>query len=220
VVHPIPSSVGNFRLPQNTPSRVRFVLDEPMWRLSLMAKLMRPLRERQFGHLGEGSIVYRPDWLYGTQHMSIGDRVVVMRGAWLAVERSAWDRDEPVLRIGNGVGIRSNATISAATSVVIEDDVVFGGSVTVVDSDHTWNAGQPNVLHNPTEASPIRIGRGTWLGDRTTVLRGADIGEFCMIGAHSVVRGHIPDHSVAVGSPAKVVGKTNAPVEGGSADHE
>jgi acetyltransferase-like isoleucine patch superfamily enzyme len=41
------------------------------------------------------------------------------------------------------VGVRTNITISAACSVVIEDDVVFGGSVTVVDSDHSIAVGAP-----------------------------------------------------------------------------
>jgi acetyltransferase-like isoleucine patch superfamily enzyme len=40
------------------------------------------------------------------------------------------------------------------------------------------------------------------------VLRGADIGRRCIIGANSVVRGHIPDNSIAVGAPARVVGST------------
>jgi acetyltransferase-like isoleucine patch superfamily enzyme len=40
------------------------------------------------------------------------------------------------------------------------------------------------------------------------VLRGARIGRKCIIGAHSVVRGEIPDGSVAAGIPAKVVGST------------
>ena len=36
----------------------------------------------------------------------------------------------------------------------------------------------------------------------------AFIGERCIIGANSVVRGRIPDNSIAVGAPARVVGTT------------
>jgi acetyltransferase-like isoleucine patch superfamily enzyme len=39
------------------------------------------------------------------------------------------------------------------------------------------------------------------------VLKGAQIGECCVIGANSVVRGEIPPFSVAVGAPARVVGE-------------
>jgi acetyltransferase-like isoleucine patch superfamily enzyme len=41
-----------------------------------------------------------------------------------------------------------------------------------------------------------------------TVLSGADIGRGCIIGAGSVVRGTIPDHAIAVGVPARVIGST------------
>ena len=62
-------------------------------------------------------------------------------------------------------------------------------------------------MHNPVETAPVRIGRGTWLAERVAVLRGANIGRCCIVGANSVVRGEIPDYSIAVGAPAKVVGE-------------
>jgi acetyltransferase-like isoleucine patch superfamily enzyme len=39
------------------------------------------------------------------------------------------------------------------------------------------------------------------------VLKGSNIGRCCIVGANSVVRGEIPDFSIAVGSPARVVGQ-------------
>jgi acetyltransferase-like isoleucine patch superfamily enzyme len=38
-----------------------------------------------------------------------------------------------------------------------------------------------------------------------TILRGTIIGRGCVLGAHAVVKGDIPDYSIAVGSPARVV---------------
>jgi acetyltransferase-like isoleucine patch superfamily enzyme len=51
----------------------------------------------------------------------------------------------------------------------------------------------------------VRIGDGSWLGFGSVVLPGADIGRHVVIGANSVVTGTIPDYSVAVGAPAKVI---------------
>jgi acetyltransferase-like isoleucine patch superfamily enzyme len=181
---------------------------EPARRVALRARLVRPLRMRNFHSFGEGSIVDRPDWVYGAWKIAIGARVLILRGAWLAVERAAWaPDDEPVLRIGDGVGMRPRCAISASESITIEDNVILGTGCSVIDSDHTHSPNE-NVLFNPAVTAPIRIGRGTWLGDRVTVLKGADIGAHCTIGAGSVVRGTIPDHSVAVGVPARVVGST------------
>jgi acetyltransferase-like isoleucine patch superfamily enzyme len=181
---------------------------EPAGRVALRGRLLHPYRARQFHSFGEGSTLDRPDWVYGPWSIAVGARVLILRGAWLAVERSAWGRgEEPVLRIGDGVAMRPRCALSASESIVIEDNVVLGSGCSVVDSDHT-HAPHENVLFNPALTAPIRIGRGSWLGDRVTVLKGADIGAHCTIGAGSVVRGTIPDYSVAVGVPARVVSST------------
>jgi acetyltransferase-like isoleucine patch superfamily enzyme len=186
----------------------RQAMTEPLWRVSMRGRALEPYRRWQFESFGKRSIVHRPNWIYGPHKISVGEAVLVMPGSWLAVERQAWGIEGPVLRIGDRVAMRTNCTLSAACAIVIEDDVVLGGGVTVVDSDHTWDAGHPSVLYNPLDTAPVRIGRGSWIGDRVAVLKGSRIGEFCLIGANSVVRGEIPDHSVAVGAPARVVGST------------
>lgn len=183
--------------------------DEPMKKVALRARLLRPYRLRQFHSFGRDAIIHRPAWVYGPRHIAVGDHVIVLTGAWLSVERPAWDRAGPALRIGDRVGIRAWCTLSASESVVLEDDVVLASGVTVIDSNHTWREGHPNVLYNPSESAPVLIGAGTWVGERAVVLAGARIGKGCLIGANSVVTGEIPDHSVAVGAPARVVGSTD-----------
>lgn len=181
---------------------------EPAKRVALRARVLRPYWRRRFHSFGEDSILDRPDWLYGPWRIAVGSRVIILRGAWLAVERTAWARgDDPLLTIGDGVAMRPRCAISASESIVIEDDVVFGTGCSVIDSDHTHSPHQ-NVLFNPAVTAPVRIGLGTWLGDGVRVLKGANIGAHCTIGAGSVVRGTIPDYSVAVGVPARVVGST------------
>jgi lipopolysaccharide O-acetyltransferase len=178
-----------------------------MKRVALEARVMRPYRARRFYAFGERSIVHRPLWIYGPHQMSFGSDVLVLPGTWLSVESFAWHMPQPVLKVGDRVGIRPYCMISASESIVIEDDVIIGAFSSVIDSDHTFSAGRPNVMHNPVATAPVRIGRGTWLAERVAVLRGSDIGECCIIGANSVVRGEIPPYSIAVGSPARVVGR-------------
>lgn len=179
-----------------------------MRRVALEAQVTRPLRQRQFGHFGAHAVVHRPRWIYGGQHMALGDSVLVLHGAWLAVERQAWGATEPVITIGDLTAIRPNVTLTAAERIDIGPNVVISAFTTLVDSDHTWDDGRRSVLYNPVVTSPIRVGEGTWIGERVAVLRGADIGEFCIIASNSVVRGEIPPYSIAAGVPAKVVGST------------
>ena len=54
----------------------------------------------------------------------------------------------------------------------------------------------------------IRIGKNSFIGARTSLLPGTVIGENVLIGACSVVKGEIPNNSIVVGNPAKIVGNT------------
>ena len=54
----------------------------------------------------------------------------------------------------------------------------------------------------------VVIGEGSWLGEHVCVI-GASIGKNCVIGANSVVTHDVPDYSIAVGVPAKVIKRYN-----------
>jgi acetyltransferase-like isoleucine patch superfamily enzyme len=179
-----------------------------MNRVAARARLTRPYWRHRFHSFGEDSILHRPDWVYGSHQVDIGARTIMLGHLWLSVERIAWTAESPVITIGDGVGVRPYCTISAGESIVIEDDVVLSAFTSVIDSDHTYDDGFHSVLWNRLVTSPIRIGRGTWVGERAAVLRGSQIGRYCFIGANSVVKGEIPDYSVAVGAPARVIGST------------
>lgn len=179
----------------------------PTRRMELRARLTRPYWSRRLHALGENSIVHRPASVFGSHQIAIGRNSVILAGCHLSVETTAWGRPAPVLSIGDRVGIRPYCMISASEGIRIEDDVIIGAFSSVIDSDHTFAQGRPNVMHNSVVSQPIRIGRGTWLAERVAVLRGASIGRCCIVGANSVVRGELPDYAIAVGAPAKVVGE-------------
>lgn len=52
---------------------------------------------------------------------------------------------------------------------------------------------------------PISIGNDVWIGTQCVVLSGASIGDGAVVGANSVVRGHVPPYAVVAGSPARVL---------------
>jgi len=51
----------------------------------------------------------------------------------------------------------------------------------------------------------VRIGDGTWIGQRAIILPGVSVGKHCIIVAGSVCTKDIPDYSMAAGVPAKVI---------------
>lgn len=177
--------------------------------MKLMAPLLRPYWRMRFHSFGARSICWRPYWLEGTRKISVGDRTALL-GAWLAVRGEAL-RDpnpEPALRIGNGVVVLPYGRIIAFESVVIEDYVAIAAGCLVGDAEHIKTGPWDSFAQGPLETAPTRVGRGTLLAERVTVLKGANIGESCFIGTNAVVQGRIPDYSIAIGAPARVVGRT------------
>ncbi len=197
-------------------------LESPPVSIKLRAAALRPYRRLRFQSFGTASVVHKPEWLAGAHRIAIGDDVAVLGRCWLAAERSSWRQPGPALSIGDRVAIGAFCIITAAESVVLEEDVSVASHSFITDVSHTLageHAVKPHrpgltaINPNPTmvapiETAPVRIGRGTWIGNGAAVLHGSNIGIHCVIGAHSVVCGHIPDHSVAAGAPARVVGST------------
>ncbi|MDI9861590.1 gamma carbonic anhydrase family protein [Flectobacillus roseus] len=90
--------------------------------------------------------------------------------------------------IGDNTNIQDTAVLHADPG----DPTIIGESVTV---------GHGAIVHGAI------VGDGSLIGMRATVLNKAKIGKGCIIGAHALVteKMEIPDYSLAVGAPAKVI---------------
>lgn len=185
---------------------------DPNFRYRHAARALAPWWRRRFAKFGERSLLTRPDWLYRPDLMEVGSRVWIAPHAWLEVGGAAKEREQPAIRLGDGVVLRHHVTISACESIVIEDEVLIAAWTSIYDADHTLGE-RRNAIWYPQRTAPVRVGRGSWLGERVAVLRGANIGKHCIIGANSVVKGEIPDFSIAAGAPARVIGSTREMVE-------
>lgn len=56
---------------------------------------------------------------------------------------------------------------------------------------------------------PITIGDNSFIGARASVLPGTSIGTNCIIGACAVVKGVIPNGSIVVGNPSRIIGTSD-----------
>jgi acetyltransferase-like isoleucine patch superfamily enzyme len=124
------------------------------------------------------------------------------------------------VHIGDGTNIRCHegslrigdkAVFGAENTVNCYLDIEFGAStlladwIYVCDFDHRYEDVHRPIKDQGIVKTPVRVGPETWIGTKVTVLRGATVGRGCVLGAHAVVRGIIPDYAVAVGAPARVV---------------
>ncbi|MEW6605939.1 MAG: acyltransferase [bacterium] len=58
--------------------------------------------------------------------------------------------------------------------------------------------------------NPITIGDNVFIGARVSLLPGSKIGNNCIIGACSVVKGNIPDNSIVIGNPCRIIKKIDS----------
>lgn len=58
----------------------------------------------------------------------------------------------------------------------------------------------------PYERNCTAIGDCCHIGSMSIIMKGVNIGDHCVIGANSFVNKDIPPYSVAVGSPARIIG--------------
>ena len=75
----------------------------------------------------------------------------------------------------------------------------------VCDFDHVTDDVHIPIKDQGIVKSPVRIGPDVWVGAKASVLRGTTVGRGCVIAAHAVVRGDIPDYSIVGGIPARVL---------------
>jgi len=112
---------------------------------------------------------------------------------------------EGSLRIGDKAVFGNENTVNCYLDIEFGDASLVADWVYICDFDHVTEDIHIPIKDQGIVKSPVRIGPETWIGTKVTVLRGARVGRGCVLGAHAVVRGDIPDFSVAVGAPARVV---------------
>jgi acetyltransferase-like isoleucine patch superfamily enzyme len=109
-------------------------------------------------------------------------------------------RPQASLSIGKGSFINDGVTICATQRIVIGQHCKIGDMTYIYDTD--FHQIEPS---RPVKTKEVVIGRNVWIGARSLILPGAQIGDHSVIGAGSVVTGDIPAKVVAVGVPARPV---------------
>ena len=109
--------------------------------------------------------------------------------------------------IGDDVGFNSISIFARSQVIRIGDKTMIGGNCQIMDSDgHPLWPPDGRWHYSGTEHDrPVMIGSNVFIGLNVIILKGAQIGDNCVIGAGSVVSGQIPACTLASGMPARVL---------------
>lgn len=94
----------------------------------------------------------------------------------------------------------------------IGNDVVISRNVLLLNHDYSIGCGLRAIKEDAGREAfwlkDIRIGDNTFIGANVSILPGTDIGLNCIIGTGTVLKGKIPNDSIVIGNPARIVGQT------------
>jgi len=148
-----------------------------------------------------------------------GESVNIGDFCWIeAVNRypafSGVQQFSPVISFGNNISLSDSVHISAVQHIEIGNDTLIGSRVYIGDHSHGNYANRAACAaesqHAPiarplADIAAIQIGERCWIGDGVVILAGAVIGDNCVVGANSVVKGVFASNVVIAGAPAKAI---------------
>lgn len=137
---------------------------------------------------------------------SLGDRKVITRGDYWVADNAA---------VIGSVILEHNASVWFNTVIRGDNDLITVGEGSNVQDNsvlHTDEGVRLTIDRNVTIGHHAMlhgcmVGEGSLIGIKSTILNHAKIGRHCLIGAHALITEgkEIPDRSLVVGSPGKVI---------------
>ena len=108
------------------------------------------------------------------------------------------------VKIGNGCKLQNNVSVYEGVEM---EDYVFCGPSMVFTNDLTPRAKYPK---GSAGYKKTLLKEGATVGANATIVCGHTLGEYCLIGAGSVVTKDVPAYALMVGNPARQIGWVNA----------
>ena len=167
---------------------------------ALRALIYKPF----FYTIGKMSYIGRPCFISGIKRISIGKRSRIFPGIRMeALEGGS-------IIIGNNVAIEQNVhIISHSIPLKIGNDTTISAGVFISNVNHKYDDIDKSVMDQGIQKQETVIGDSCFIGYGAVILPGTILGNHCIVGANSVVKGNYPNNSVIVGAPSRIVKQYN-----------
>lgn len=176
----------------------------------LLSFISNPYFNLSLRGFGQGSYIGLPVYLLGGNGIIIGKNVTIWSRNRLEVRHTLTSNAQ--LNIGDGTIIQPGGHIAAAHKIDIGNKVLIASDVYITDHDHAldfFNDGLADGDFKGVYTDSVSIEDHCWIGEKVCILKGVTIGYASIIGAGSVVTKNVPEYSIAVGNPAKVIKRYN-----------
>jgi acetyltransferase-like isoleucine patch superfamily enzyme len=144
--------------------------------------------------IGEGSRIWH--YVQIREGVEIGQNCIVGKNVYIDFD----------VKVGHNVKIQNNALLYHGLTV---EDGVFIGPAACMTNDVFPRAITPDGQlkgNDDWEVGPIVLEYGSSIGAGAIILPNVTVGRFALVAAGAVVTKSVPDHTLVVGTPARVVG--------------
>jgi len=104
------------------------------------------------------------------------------------------------LIVGSHCQLDADCVLDLEERITLGDSVTVGPGVMILTSTHELASKERRA--GPVVRSPVTIGKGAWLGARSTILPGLTVGEGAIVNPGAVVTKDVAPHTRVGGSPA------------------
>jgi acetyltransferase-like isoleucine patch superfamily enzyme len=160
--------------------------------LNLLGRLARPFMV--YGYWDGNAMKVRKTVRFSSSTTFVGGRKK------LEVGDNCWIGHHSIIDSSNGVHIGEGVQIAGLNGIYSHSSHI---AIRLMGRDY-MNAHHTQRIGYVKGA--VTIGDYSFIGAGAIILPGVTIGKGCIIGAGAIVNSNIPDFSIAVGTPAKVVG--------------
>jgi acetyltransferase-like isoleucine patch superfamily enzyme len=123
---------------------------------------------------------------------------------WIGAENKL-RAHEGNLRLGPKVVMGRDNVINTYLDIEIGQNALLGDWIYVCDFDHVYEHLHLPIKKQGLVKTPVRIGEDVWVGEKASILRGADVGSGSVVASQALVKDRIPPFSVVVGTPARII---------------
>jgi acetyltransferase-like isoleucine patch superfamily enzyme len=155
----------------------------------------------------ENPYIVQPFSVISPDRLKIGKNVVIQRNCHFHCGGLSWSNGQGGITIGENCCISENNVLYGAGEIEIGNCVDTGPNVMIFSSRDDYSldyARLPSTVH---QFGKVTIGSYVIIFSGVIIVPGVTIGEGAVIGAGSIVTKDIPEWTIAMGSPAKVIQK-------------
>ena len=154
-----------------------------------------------YGKIGQHSYIGKITFVQRKKNLYIGNNVRIYPGM-----RAELSTENARIIIEDNVSIGQNFhVVSYKGDLKIGKDTTISGNVFVSNVNHNYQELNLHILEQDVEVLQTEIGQNCFIGYGAVIMTGTKLGDQCIVGANSVIKGVFPERCVIAGAPGCIV---------------